>query len=299
LLGSAALHILTNDNQALNVGADFHNIHNKKGVVMNYKIVTMALVLSSILFACGNGSDDNSSNENTAVNSKVNREFSSSFESVDDFSNFYITPQAHLNTSFHEQSDAVVYSGNYSHKAWIQGANSPSSLLVNNNHRGYPTVQLYKTEKGSFESPLTISLWVWLDINLQANASDEESDWFSFATFTDDESDSWNRTILVNLSHDGFVHLQHTSGQGENDIIFQTTTLLFPQQEWVELTIYLDLNTDGYAKVWQNGLLVSHANIDNFKNKLAQAHFGMYSPPQLTSGVVYNDDLHIEMVNGE
>jgi len=25
----------------------------------------------------------------------------------------------------------------------------------------------------------------------------------------------------------------------------------------------------------------------------------MYSPPQLTSGVVYNDDLHIEMVNGE
>ena len=265
---------------------------------MNYKIVTIALILSCILFACGAESDNNSSNENTDSR-RINREFSTSFESVDDFSSFYITPQAHLNTSFHEQTDTVVYSGNYSHKAWIKGANPPSTPLVNNNHRGYPTIQLYKTEKGSFNSPITINLWVWLDINLQTNAFDEENDWFSFATFTDDESDSWKRTILVNLSHDGFVHLQHTSGQGENDIVFQTTTLLFPKKEWVELKIHLDLNTHGYAKVWQNGQLVSHANVSNIKNKLAQVHFGMYSSPQLESGVVYNDDLHIEMVNDE
>lgn len=266
---------------------------------MNYKIVTIALVLSSVLFACGSGSDGDNVNENLDDNSRINREFSTSFENIDDFSSFYITPQAHLNTSFHEQSNTVVYSGNYSHKAWIEGSNHPSTLSVNNNHRGYPTIQLYKTEKGSFESPLIISFWVWLDINLQANTVDKESDWFSFATFTDDESDSWNRTILVNLSHDGFVHLQHTSGQSDNDIVFQTTTLLFPQKEWVELKVYLDLNAQGYAKVWQNGQLVSHANVSNVKNKLAQAHFGMYSPPQLESGVVYNDDLLIEMVNGE
>jgi hypothetical protein len=266
---------------------------------MNYRIVMMALVLSSMLLACGGNSDGTPSDENLATPDRVNREFSTSFESVDDFEGFYITPQDHLNTSFHEQSNAVVYSGNFSHKAWISGANPPSTPFINNNHRGYPTIQLHKTEGGSFESPMIISLWVWLDIDLQANALNEVSDWFSFATFSDDESDSWNRTVLVNLSHDGFVHLQHTSGQGENDIVFQNTTVSFPQKEWVELKIYLDLTDNGYAKVWQNGLLVSHANVTNVKNKLAQAHFGMYSPPQLKSGVVYNDDLHIEMVDGE
>jgi hypothetical protein len=268
---------------------------------MNYKIMMMALVLSPMLLACGGASDDTRSNEKKDIETadRINREFSTSFESEDDFSNFYITPQDHLNTSFHEQSSTVVYSGNYSHKAWINGVNAPSTPTVNNNHRGYPSIQLYKTAEGSFESPISINLWVWLDIDLQAGAFGEESDWFSFATFTDDESDHWNRTILVNLSHDGFVHLQHTSGQGENDIVFQNTTLTFPQKEWVELKVYLDLSTDGYAKVWQNGLLVSHANVTNVKNTLAQAHFGMYSSPQLESGVVYNDDLRIEMVDEE
>lgn len=252
-----------------------------------------------MLFAYVGGPLGKSSNENTDNNGRMNREFNTSFESIDDFSNFYISPQNHLNTSFHEQSDTVVFSGNYSHKAWINGANPPSTPSVNNNHRGYPTIQLYKTENGSFVSPISITLWVWLDINLQANTSGGENDWFSFATFTDDESDSWRRTILVNLSHDGFVHLQHTSRQGENDFISQTTTLLFPKKEWVELKIYLDLSAHGYAKVWQNGQLVSHANVDNIKNRLAQAHFGMYSSPQLESGVVYNEDLSLKMVNDE
>lgn len=266
---------------------------------MNYKFVAMALALLPMLMACKVASGGASANQGADAVNRINRTFSTSFENIDAFSGFYITPQAHLNTSFHEQSDAVVHSGNYSHKAWIKGANAPSSLFVNNNHRGYPTIQLYKTEKGSFESPVSISFWVWLDVDLQAGARGEENDWFSFATFTDDESDSWSRTILVNLSHDGFVHLQHTSGQGENDILFQTTTLLFPKKEWVELKIYLDLGAHGYAKVWQNGRLVSHAKVRNITNKLAQAHFGMYSPPQLESAVVYNDDLLIEMVGNE
>ncbi len=51
--------------------------------------------------------------------------------------------------------------------------------------------------------------------------------------------------------------------------------------------------------MWQDGQLVSHAKISNVKDKLAQAHFGLYYPPQMTSGVVYNDDLLIEMVGGE
>jgi len=140
---------------------------------------------------------------------------------------------------------------------------------------------------------------VWLDIDLQASTTGDEDDWFSFATFTDAESDNWDRTILVNLSHDGFVHLQNVPKQNDQEHEFQTKDITFPQKEWVELKVYLDLSNGGYAKVWQNGQLVSHANIKKTKNRLSQAHFGMYCSPQLTSGVVYNDDLTIEMVDQE
>ena len=233
------------------------------------KIITLAFVLPT-LFACGGNSDSGYKIPNN--DDRINREFKASFESADDFSGFYITPQAHLGSTFHELSETNVFSGDYAHKAWVTGMNPPSTEFVNNNHRGYPTVQLYKTENGSFESPIMTSFWVWLDIDLQENGFGEENDCFSFATFTDDESDNWNRTVLVNLNHDGFVHLQHTSGQGENETIFQTSSLMFPLHEWVELKIYLDFSDNGYAKVWQNGELVSHAYISNIQNRLAQAH---------------------------
>jgi len=225
--------------------------------------------------------------------------FSSSFETVDDFAGYYITPQPHKNTTFQELSDSIVHSGTFAHKAWIDGANDPSTPSINNNHRGYPTIQLYKNEKGSFQSPVYITLWVWLDMELKTSTTGGDNDWFSFATFTDDESDNWNRTVLVNLSHDGFVHLQHTLSAGVSEYYFQTSTLKFPQKEWVELKIYLDFADGKYAKVWQNGELVSHARIDNVENKIAQAHFGLYCPPQMVSGTVFNDDLVIEMVDKE
>ncbi len=227
------------------------------------------------------------------------KEFLSFFESVDDFYGFYITPQGYLGTTFHELSDSIVHSGTYAHKAWITGANPPSTIGVNNNHRGYPTIQFQKTPKGVFKTPCYITLWVWLDMKLQENTIGGDDDWFSFATFTDDESDNWSRTVLVNLDYNGFVHLQHTTNQGQQTSIFQTSSLTFPQKEWVELKIYLDFRDNGYVKVWQNGQLVSHANIGNITNKLSQAHFGLYCSPQLTTGTVYNDDLIIREVDGE
>ena len=227
------------------------------------------------------------------------KEFISSFESTDDFSGFYITPQGHKGTTYHELSDSIVHSGTYAHKAWITGANPPSTILVNNNHRGYPTIQFQNTTEGVFKTPCYITIWVWLDMVLQENTTGGDNDWFSFATFTDDETNKWSRTVLVNLNHNGIVHLQHTTGQGQQTSIFQTTDIIFPQKEWVELKIYLDFRNNGYAKVWQNGQLVSYANIKRIDNKLSQVHFGMYAPPQITSGIIYNDDLKIIEVDGE
>jgi len=84
--------------------------------------------------------------------------FTSSFESVNDFDEFYITPQNHLGTTFHELTTANAHSGVHSHKAWINGKNPKSKS--NNNHRGYPTIQFQKTNEGVFQTPCYISLWV-------------------------------------------------------------------------------------------------------------------------------------------
>ncbi len=227
------------------------------------------------------------------------KEFITSFETVDDFSDFYITPQGHNGTTYHVLSDSIVYSGTYAHKAWINGSNPPSTSTINNNHRGYPTIQFQNSTQGIFKTPCYITFKVWLDIELEKSTTGEEDDWFSFATFTNDTSDNWNRTLLVNLNPEGFVHLQHTTNQGEQTNVFQTTTLTFPQNEWVDLKIYLDFNNNGYAKVWQNGQLVSHANVGNITPELAQAHFGFYASPQLETGIVYNDDLTIREVDEE
>jgi hypothetical protein len=260
----------------------------------NLNKVNLLILLSLVLLtAC------NRDYSNPVSNNIYKKEFTSSFETENDFNGFYITPQGYKGTSFHELSRAFVHSGEFAHKAWIEGANPPSTAGINNNHRGYPTIQFSKTSEDAFQTPCYITIWVWLDMTLQASNTDGEADWFSFATFTDDDTDNWKRTVLVNLSQDGFVHLQHVPNQGEQRYIFQTTSLTFPQKEWVELKIYLDFRENGYAKVWQNGELVSYANLKNLNNKLSQVHFGMYAPPQIKSGIIYNDDLLIKEVDRE
>lgn len=259
------------------------------------KITVTNLLIPFVLIFLSSCSKDTSSPSQEIAKKK---EFNTSFESVGDFTGFYLTPQGYLGTTFHELSDSLVHSGTFSHKAWIDGANLPS-INTNNNHRGYPTIQLQNTSGGAFKTPCYVTIWVWLDIELQEDTIGGIDDWFSFATFTNDESDNWNESVLVNLSHDGFVHLMHVPTQGQQNHIFQTTTITFPKKEWVELKIYLDFTNEGYVKVWQNGELVSHAFVDKNTEQLSQAHFGMYCPPQMLTGVIYNDDLIIREVDGE
>ena len=116
----------------------------------------------------------------------------------------------------------------------VEFQNPPSTKSINNNHRGYLTIQLHKTQEGSFKTPRYITFWVWLDIDLTTDYGGNEDNWFSFVTLSSDDSDKWKRTVLVNLSKDGFVHLQHVPKQGMQEHIYQTSSLSFPQKEWVE-----------------------------------------------------------------
>lgn len=228
------------------------------------------------------------------------RTFETSFESITDFDGFYIVPQDYHNSCSHDLSTNAAHSGTYAHQGWIYASYDPSTTFVNNNHRAYPTVQLHKLPDGAFITPCWIALWVWLDIELHASTDGGEDEWFSFATLSADDSDNWNRVVCVNLSYDGFVHLMHVPNQGEQEHIFQTTNLTFPMRQWVRLDMYIDFDRDaGYAKVWQDGVLASWANVEGGVWTLPQAHFGLYAPPSLASGTVYNDDLVIREVDGE
>lgn len=219
--------------------------------------------------------------------------FQSGFETVDDFAGFYITPNAPDASARHsiEAGDAV--SGDFAHHAWITRPNPESSFFKNRNQRAYPTIQFQKTQIGPRPTPVCVSLYVWADIELSERAGSQEDQWLSLATFTDDVSDRWRRSVLVNVSHRGAVHLQHVPLQGQQEHIFQSDGPGFTYRTWQHLEIELDFSPMGYAKVWLDNVLQSHAHVAGVEDQLAQAHFGLYASPSLAAGEVRNDDLRI------
>jgi len=228
------------------------------------------------------------------------RTFETSFEQVSDFDGFYIVPQNDFDSN-HDLAPDIVKDGVKSHKAWILKARDINNDgLIYLPHRAYPTIQFHKTSTGSFRTPCLVSFWVYLDINLVDKPTGSIDDWFSFATLSPDSSDSWSRTVLVNITPDGYVRLVHVPRQGEQIYVFQTDSLKFPYRQWVRLDILIDFNsTNGYAKVWQDSQLVSHAKVEGGDGLLAQAHFGLYASAAIPSGTIYNDKLRIKEVKDE
>jgi hypothetical protein len=266
---------------------------------MNKLHSVLSLLLLSVLVAC--------SNIVPPTYTGPPRSFETSFESLSDFYGFYIVPPGDYASS-HELSSDLVRTGQYAHKAWIlaprAGNNDGLKYLP---HRAYPTVQFQKTPDGIYRTPCLVTLWVNLDMALVDMPAGSIDDWFSFATLTPDSSDSWSRTVCVNIAVDGYVRLVHVPSQGEQKYIYQvdpsndpTGVLLFPYRQWVRLDIYIDYDkSNGYAKVWQNGMLISHALVKGGVGGLAQAHFGLYASAAIPSGTIYNDDLRIKEVSGE
>ena len=148
---------------------------------------------------------------------------------------------------------------------------------------------------------------MYLDIELQQRPAGHINDWFSFITLTPDASDQWARTVGINLVYDHYVHLMHVPQQGKSIYIYQATSAndtsgerLFKNKQWNRLDVLIDFSaTNGYAKVWLNKQLVSHAAVEGGHGKLEQAHFGLYASAALDSGIIYNDKLRIVEVSNE
>src|SRR3989344_7703012 len=234
------------------------------------------------------------------------RSIETSFESASDFDGFYIVPSGAYDSS-HNLSTEQVYDGTYAHKAWILKSRAKNNDgFVYLPHRAYPTLQFHKLEGGVLRTPVLVSLWIYLDINL----TDREKgidDWFSPITLSSDPSDDWSRVVTVGLGPDGYMKLVHVPNHNEQEHIYQASIendldgkLLFSQKKWVRLDLFIDFDSEnGYAKLWQDGVLISHAKVNGGKGTLAQGHLGMYASAAVPSGIVYNDKLRIREIADE
>lgn len=258
--------------------------------------------------------------------------YSTSFETISEFSGFYIVPQNHKNSASHSLSSERSVTGASSHKAWIFKKNEREAN-ANTNHRAYPTMQMSKTSLGIVKSAVLVELSVWADIDLY---SSEDKSWFSLATFTSYYDTEWFRSYLINVDKNYRVHLMHVPTQGESrPDIFSGASIALPRRAWVKISAYIDYTTNNRFKspfiaVWQDGTLVAASRFSDrvdpfgirpelrpkclkswdekdvsaaermcglkYEGGLAQMHFGMYAPPLLSSGVIYNDDLSVSEV---
>lgn len=283
-------------------------------MILKKSIIALALNSVFLLLSCKTSAsvDVIAPAPDTTDSPRTYRTFETSFEQEADFKEFYTETAANYDSG-QELATDIVKDGAKSHKAWIVNARAAhNDGLIYQPHRAYPTIQFHKTASGSFRTPCLVSLWVYLDMNLVDQPTGSIDDWFSFATFSPDSSDNWARTILVNITPDGYVRLVHVPIQGGQTHIYQAGkdaagndndpngALKFPYKQWVRLDILIDLNAaNGYAKVWQDSTLVSYAKVEGGAGLLAQAHFGLYASAAIPSGTIYNDKLRIKEVKDE
>ena len=217
------------------------------------------------------------------------RTFSSGFESNADFAGMYVTPQTA--STRHALLASPRHAGTLAHCGWLTG---PGTLADADgpNHRGYPTVQLWRLPGGGFATPAVTDLWVWADVSMGFGQ------WVSLATFSADASDGWRRVVTVNLDPGGWINVFHVPNQNEHLPELETHRP-FPMRTWVHLTMRIDFDPDhGSIEVLQDGVLVARASVRGGAGRLEQAHFGMYAIPSLTTGTICNDDLRISGAAG-
>ena len=247
---------------------------------------------AALLLICGagncaqSGSDDLSSTGLLAI-AYSGREFRSSFESVSEFDGSYIVPQNYQSAASHNLSTERVFSGSYSHKGWIYSTAADS-------HRAYPTVQFHKLPGGSFRGPVYMELMVYLENVALPTGSGH---WFSFITVARRSIDSEWEAVTVNLGYEGMVHVMHVPTSGQKQWTYQSTDRFFPQNQWVKLGLCIDMDPqNGYARAYQDGVLVSAGPVHGLDGSVPQVHYGLYAYKDMNQGGVYNDDLYIKEV---
>jgi len=248
---------------------------------MRWRFVGPALCVSSALLSCGAAATRGGAAAPSAARART---FATGFESRAAFAGMYLSPQTA--STRHALVASPRHSGTKAHCGWITGPGTTADK-DGPNHRGYPTVQLWRLKGGGFATPATIDIWVW------ANVTMKRGEWVSLATLSADASDHWTRVVTVNLDPGGWINVFHVPRQGQHKPAVETRRP-FPMRTWVHLRIAIDFDAShGRVSVFQNGTLVARARVEGGHGRLEQAHFGMYAAPTLTTGRICNDDLKI------
>ncbi len=249
---------------------------------MRWRSVGVVVCMSSALLSCRAPGKAGVHAETPST--RPARTFITGFESLDDFAGMYVSPQT--SSSRHALVAFPRHAGDKAHCGWLTGAGTTADV-DGPNHRGYPTVQLWRLPGGGFATPAVIDMWVWADVTMQ------RGDWVSLATLSADASDRWERVVTVNLDPGGWINVFHVPDSGEHITEIETHRR-FPMRTWVHLAITIDFDPrHGFVSVRQDNTLVARAHVNGGHGRLEQAHFGMYARPSLASGKVCNDDLRI------
>lgn len=230
--------------------------------------------------------------------------------SLDEFDGFYITPTPRYSSHEHELTSEVGRDD--THRAWMYADNTarPES---DKNHRAYPTIQIQnisgKTE--GFNPYALIDFECKVDVDL-VDVTDK--DWVSLATWETYSDNTWPRATLLNIDKDYGYHLQHLHQTGDSHPATGRVTMT--QGAWTRIVILLcferhpGASLDSWVYAWADGTLVAQsswtnrysgateaANSITHFGGLTQFHAGLYAPPALDDGQVWNDNLYISQLS--
>jgi len=262
------------------------------------------------------------------------KQYINGYESWKDFAAFYVVPADDQNSATHLLTNKRYYSGKYSHSANIFAEN-PVIINQNTNHRAYPTYQFNKTSLGVITHAVFIEYEVWADFTLSAQPNANWFSLGTFTSYSDQYWARGFLINVDNTNKINLMHVPQ-NGESIRDIHENTTIKFPYKQwvrisVYIDYTANNKFNSP-FVAVWQNGTLVSAARFDNridpatlfqdpqqpaclnglpstssieeienacglvFTNGLAQAHFGLYAPPLLGAGNIYNDALKVSEV---
>jgi hypothetical protein len=214
---------------------------------------------------------------------KFCRRYNTGFEDLSEFDGMYSTPDQTGSTW--KLQGGTTRSG----KSALQGIITQAE---DNEHKGYQSIQLFKTTEGVIKGPVYIEFFVNMQIDIKSGQ------WVTLAEISTDSSDApGKRYISLSLDSNYKLSLYNVPSQNGSATVLQSDSYVFPRNQWVNITVYVDFNdVVGTAAVWANRNLVSVANINGGANTLAQLHMGLFAQNQITSGNIYNDDLTIYQV---
>lgn len=255
------------------------------------------------------------------------------FDDLSEFNGHYIVPQNHMNSASHDLSTEKVKEGTKSHKSWMYGTN-PVQSGVNNNHRAYPTLQMGITSLGTVKTMALIDMWVYTDIQLTSEPEKDWISLATLTSYADNNWAHAYLVNLDKDYKLHLMHVPTYGVRGTEYV--NPSAVPFPKDQWVRLTILVDYTSNNQWNhptifVWQDEVLVTASKFNPrltlsnfapgwplpscldgwdgvdiqqaeslcglvFTNGLAQMHFGLYAPPLLSAGAIYNDGLTISEV---